>query len=158
MAEQELPSIDIVLDEVRRKLDFQFEQLDGISTKSGIVIGVAGVIFTLLVTNLLGQSNTISNLYLAKIALIPIFASLVLSFVPIYIIKWDRPPNLNRLRDYYIVKDTENTKLNVIDKCLEAVDDNQKLIDKLFRLIKCTYILLLIGLASLAVWIGIIIW
>ncbi len=154
----ELPSIDIVLDEVRRKLDFQFEQLDGLSTKSGIALGVAGVIFTLLVTNLLNQSSTIPNLYLAKTALIPIFISLVLSFVPIYIIKWHRPPNLNRLRDYYIVKKMESTKLNVIDKCLEGVDINQKLIDRLFYLIKCSYILLLIGLALLAVWIGIIIW
>lgn len=158
MTEQELPSIDVVLDEVRRKLDFQFEQIDGVSTKSGIVLGVAGVIFTLLVTNLLSQSSTISNLFLAKIALIPIFVSLVLSFVPIYIIKWDRPPNLNRLRDYYIVKNIENTKLNVVDKCLEAVDNNQKLISKLFCLIKCSYILLLIGLALLAIWIGMIIW
>lgn len=158
MAEHELPSIDIVLDEVRRKLDFQFEQLDGLGTKSGIVLGIAGVIFTLLVTNLLGQSNTAINLTLAKIALVPIFISIVLSFVPIYIIKWDRPPNLNRLREYYIVKDTENTKLNVIDKCLEAVDKNQKLIDNLFLVIKFSHFLLLLGLVLLAVWVGMIIW
>jgi len=158
MAKQELPSIDIVLDEARRRLDFQFEQLDGLSTKSGILLGVAGVIFTLLVTNFLDKSNTIDNLILAKIALVPIFASLVMSFVPIYIIKWNRPPNLDRLRDYYIVKDPEHSKLNVIDECLKAVEKNQKLLDKLFRLIKYSYILLLIGLVLLAVWIGIIIW
>lgn len=81
MTKQELPSIDIVLDEVRRKLDFQFEQLDGIRMKSGIVLGVAGVIFTLLVTNLLGQPSTITNLFLAKIALIPIF---LLWFYPLF--------------------------------------------------------------------------
>ena len=42
MTEQEPPSIDIVLDEVRRKLDFQFGQIDGFNTKSGIVLGFAG--------------------------------------------------------------------------------------------------------------------
>ena len=157
MAEQELPSIDIVLDEVRRKLDFQFEQLDGLRTKSGIVLGIAGVIFTLLITNLLGQSNTINNLTLAKIALVPIFTSIVLSCVPIYIRKWNRPPKLERLRDYYIAIDAEDTKLNVIDKCLEAIDENQSLLDKLFRIIKCSYFLLLVGLVLLAIWIGIII-
>lgn len=155
---QELPSIDIVLDEVRRRLDFQFEQLDGLSTKAGIVLGVAGVIFTLLVTSLLSLPSTTPNLYLAKIALIPIIIALVLSFIAIYILKWNRPPNLDRLRDYYIVKDAKVTKLNVIDKCLEGIDKNKKLIDKLFFLVKSSYILLLMGLVLLAVWMGIIIW
>ena len=155
---QGLPSIDVVLDEVRRKLDFQFEQLDGLRTKSGIVMGIAGVIFTLLITNLLGQSNTAINLTLAKIALVPIFASIILSCVPIYIRKWNRPPKLERLRDYYIATGTEYTKLNVIDKCLEAIDENQKLVNKLFRIIKYSYFLLLIGLVLLAVWVGMTIW
>ncbi len=157
MTEQELPSINIVLDEVRRRLDFQFEQLDGLNTKSGIVLGVAGVIFTLLVTNLLDKSSTVDNLILAKIALVPIFASLVISFVPIYIINWDRPPNVERLRSHYIVEDFENTQLNIIDKCLEAIENNEKLLKRLVRLIKCSYFLLLIGLALLAIWIGMII-
>lgn len=158
IVDQELPSIDVVLDEVRRKQDFQFEQLDGLRTKSGIVMGIAGVIFTLLVTNLLGQSNKTINLTLARIALVPIFTSILLSFVPIYIRKWNRPPELERLRDYYIATDMEYTKLNVIDKCLEAIDENQKLVDKLFRIIKYSYFLLLIGLVLLAVWVGMTIW
>ncbi len=40
MTDQELPSIDIVLDEARRTLDFQFKQLDGLDTKSGIMLGI----------------------------------------------------------------------------------------------------------------------
>jgi len=155
---QALPSIDVVLDETRRSLDFQFDQLNGIVTKSGIVLGVGGIIFTLLVTHILDQSTISPNLFLFTTTLILIFVSLILSFVPIYIIKWNRPPNLNRLRDYYIVKDVGTTKLNVIDKCLEAVDSNKKLIDKLFRLIKGSYIVLLIGLILLAVWLGISVW
>jgi hypothetical protein len=145
-------------DEVRRKLDFQFEQLDGLSTKAGIVLGVAGVIFTILVTSLISQPSTIPNLYLAKIALIPIILALVLALISLYILTWDRPPKLDRLRDYYIVKDTKITKLNVIDKCLEGIDKNKKLLDKLFYLVKCSYFLLLIGFVLLAVWVGIIIW
>ncbi len=61
---------------------------------------------------------------------------------------------MNRLRDHYIVKDIQATKLNVIDKCLEAIENNKKLTDNLFRLIKYSYILLFIGLIVLAVWIG----
>lgn len=154
MMELESPSIDIVLEEARRRLDFQFDQLDGLVTKSGIVFGAAGIIFTLLVTHILDQSSIPPNLSLFAGTLILIFSSLVLSLVPIYIMKWHRPPDLNRLRDYYIVKDVGTTKLNVIDICLEAVDSNRKLLDKLFCLIKCSYILLLVGLVLLAVWLG----
>ena len=154
----ELPSTDIVLDEVRRKLDFQFDQLDGLGTKSGMVLGIAGVIFTLLVTNLLGQSSITTNLTLAKIALVPIFASIVLSFVPIYIRKWNRPPKLERLRFHYIVEDAEETKLKIIDICMKDVEDNDKLLKRIVRFIKCSYVLLLVGLVLLAVWIGIVIW
>jgi hypothetical protein len=102
ITQESMPSVEIVLEETRRRLDFQFEQLDSLNTKSGIVLGVAGVIFTLLVTSLLDKTNTVANLILAKIALIPIFASLVVSFVPMYIIKWSRPPNLERLRSHYL--------------------------------------------------------
>lgn len=158
MKDKEPPSIDIVLDEVRRKLDFQFEQLDGLNTKSGILLGVAGVIFTLLVTNLLGQSDKVNNLILAKVALIPIFVSIVLSFVPIYIRKLKRPPNLERLRFHYIVKDSKETKLKIIDICREAVKDNQELLKIIVRLIKCSYVSLLLGLGLLAIWIGTIVW
>ena len=154
MTEQELPSIDIVLDEVRRRLDFQFEQLDGLGTKSSIVLGIAGVIFTLLVTNLLGQSNSATNLTLAKIALVPIFISIVLSFVPIYIRKFKRPPNLERLRFHYIVKDTKETKLKIIDICRKAVKDNEKLLKTIVGLIKCSYVHLVVGFVILAIWIG----
>jgi len=155
---ESLTSLDVTLEEVRRRIDFQFEQIDGLVTKSGIVLGVAGVIFTLLVTNLLGDSSEIVDLIIARIALIPIFIALVLSFIPIYVMRWDRPPDLNRLRDYYIVKDKRITKLNVIDKCLEAIDNNKRLVDNLFRLIKCSYILLFLGLMVLAIWIGTNIW
>lgn len=155
MKGQDLPSIDIVLEETRRKLDFQFNQIDGLVTKAGIVLGAAGIIFTILVTYILGQSSMPPNLLLFTTTLILIFGSLVLSFVPIYIMKWDRPPNLTRLRDHYIVEDVGTTKLDIIDKCLEAIDNNKKLIDKLFRLTKCSYIILLLGLTLLAVWIGV---
>lgn len=151
----ELPSIDVVLDETRRSLDFQFDQIDGLVTKSGIVLGVAGITFTLLVTHMLDQSGLPSNLFLFYATLILIFASLVLSFIPIWIMKWGRPPNLNRLRDHYIVEHIGTTKLSVIDECLEAIDSNKKLIGRLVRLIRSSYVLLGIGLILLAVWLAI---
>jgi hypothetical protein len=158
MMEQEPPSIDIVLDEVRRKLDFQFEQLDGLDTKSGIVLGIAGVIFTLLVTTLLEKHDTVVNFLLIKVALAPILISLILSFVTVSIRKYDRPPKLERLRNYYISEDAKKTKRSIIDISLAAIQKNEELIKKRVCLVKWSYTILAVGLGVLVVWVCLILW
>ena len=157
MTNQELPSIDIVLDEVRRTLDFQFKILDGLVTKSGIVLGVSGVIITLLVTSLI-EKSTLANSVLVEVALVPIFLSLVLSFVSISIGKWDKPPQLERLRSHYITQPANETKLIVIDIIRDAIEKNDKHIKVRICLWKSSYCILAIGIGLLAVWIGTVIW
>ena len=158
MGEQKLPSIDIVLDEVRRTLDFQFEQLDGMDTKSGIVLGIAGVVLTLLVTSLLGLSDAAANSLLVKVALAPILLSLILSFILISVRKWDKPPQLERLRSHYIAEPADETKLKVIDISMEAIEKNDKRIKTRVRLLKSSYFILAVGLGLLAVWIAVVVW
>ena len=155
--DEELPSIDIVLDEVRRTLDFQFELLDGLVTKSGIVLGVSGVILALLVTSLLGQSD-LANLLLVEVALVLIFLSLILSFISISMGKWDKPPQLERLRSHYISEPANETKLKIIDIVRDAIEKNDDGIKMRVRLWKSSYFILAIGLGLLAVWIGIVVW
>ena len=157
MMEQELPSIDIVLDEVRRTLDFQFARLDGLVTKSGLVLGVSGVILTLLVTSFLGESDLASPL-LIKVAFAPILLSLILSFISISIGKWDKPPQLERLRSHYITQPANTTRLKIIDIVRGAIENNDKHIKTKVCLWKSSYFILGIGLGLLAIWLGIVIW
>jgi len=159
MEEQKLPSTDVVLEEVRRKLDFQFEQLDGLDTKSGIVLGIAGVIFTLLVTTLLEKHDAVVNsLLLIKVALAPILISLILSFVTVSTRKYDRPPNLGRLRNHYISEDAEKTKRSIIDISLAAIKKNEELIKKRVCLVEWSYNILAVGLGIMVVWVCSILW
>jgi hypothetical protein len=148
-----MPSIDIVLDETRRKLDFQFNQIDGFSTKNGVVLGVAGVIFTILLTYIINLEKATPDLVIAKIALIPIFLSIILSFITIYIKDWETPPKLLRLRNYYINKNPDETKLNIIDCCIKSIKKNEVYINKIALLIQSSYILLFSGLILLCIWI-----
>ena len=157
MMEQELPSIDIILDEVRRTLDFQFAQLDGLATKSGLVLGVSGVILTLLVTSFLGESDLASPL-LIKAAFAPILLSLILSFISISIGKWAKPPQLERLRSHYITQPAKETRLKIIDIVIEAIGNNDKRIKARVCLWKSSYVILGIGLVFLAIWLGIVVW
>ncbi len=157
MTSQQLPSIDIVLDEVRRTLDFQFEQLDGLVTKSGIVLGVSSVILALLVNNLLGQSDLV-NLLLVGVAVAFICLSIILSFISISMGKWDKPPQLERLRSHYITEPANETKLKIIDIVRDAIEKNDDGIKMRVRLWKSSYFILAIGLGLLAVWIGTVVW
>jgi len=158
MPGQELPSMDIVLDEVRRTIDFQFEQIDGLDTKAGITLGIAGVILTLLVTSMLGQSNAIANSLLVKVALVPMLLSLILSFISISVRKWDKPPQLERLRSHYITQPADETKLKIIDISMDAIENNDKHIKTRVCLLKSSYFILAIGLGLLAVWILTVVW
>jgi hypothetical protein len=152
MAEQKLPSIDIVLDEVRRKLDFQFEQIDSLDTKSGIILGINGVLMALLITSIVAYPN-LPNLVLVKVALAPIFASLLISFISIATRKWDKPPQLDRLRSYYINQDANETKLKIVDIVMDAINKNEKPIDEKICLWRWSYSVLAFGLGLLAVWV-----
>ncbi len=154
MAKQSLPSIDIVLDEVRRKLDFQFEQLDGLDTKASIVLGIAGVGLTIVVTYLYSVAfDEIICARLTKAALALIFVPLVLcialSIAELWIKKYDRPPKLERLRSHYITESAEETKLKIIDISLKAIEDNANLLNRQIWLVRLSYISLSIGLGLL---------
>ena len=160
MTGQDLPSIDIVLDEARRKLDTQFEQIDGLDTKAGIILGIAGVILALLVTTLLGKQDTVVNSFiiLIKVALASIFISLILSFLAISLSKYGGTPKLERLRNYYMSKDAEKTKKMLVDTYLQSTDENKKLIEKKVCLAQWAHIILAIGLGILVVWVCLILW
>jgi hypothetical protein len=86
-----------------------------------VVLGVAGVIFTILLTYIINLEKATPDLVIAKIALIPIFLSIILSFITIYIKDWETPPKLLRLRIYYINKNPDETKLNIMSVVLKVL-------------------------------------
>ncbi len=155
MDEQKYPSINEVLEETRRTLDFQFEQLDGLDTKSGIVLGVDGVIITLLITALLEKPDLFNSLWLKiliAIVLVIFFISLFISFRNIRIIKWSKPPEIINLRTGYLMEDAQTTKLKIIDTMIEkGIKKNDILLDKGFRLYKWSYRMLFTGLVVIAI-------
>ena len=156
MTEQSSSKTDIFLEETRRKFDSQIEQLYALHTKSGIMLGIAGVILTLLVTTPLGEQDSAVSPLLVKFALVPIFISFVLSFISITVRTYNRPPILERLRSEDICKDTKAMKNFIIDALADGIDKNEKLIGRRIRLIRCSYLVLGIGVGMLVVWLSVI--
>ena len=146
-----MSNIDIALDEARRKLDFQAQQIDGLDTKSGIILGADGVLIALFIPIISTHSNLINEI-LVKIALIPIFISLVLSLVSLSNIKFNNPPNLNRLWSHYVpLEDSSETKLEITKAMISAVSENEKPIKVKSNLWRYSYISLSISIGMLLV-------
>ena len=154
VTEQESPSIDIVLDEARRTLDFQFGQLDALDTKSGILLGIAGVVIAVLVSASIGMPALMDSL-IAKIVLsiiaVTLFISLILSYRNLRIGKWHKPPELAVLVKDYISKDSRTTKCKLIGTIQKAVEENEKILKRRFFLYERSYNLLFAGLALVTV-------
>jgi len=151
MSEEQYPSIDIVLDEARRKLDFQFQQLDGLDTKSGTLLGINGVLMALLITGVIEYSHQ-PNIILVKLALAPIFISFILSLISIITRNWDNPPKLKYLRSKYIDKNAVETKLSIIDIFIEAVENNTGRIQFKISLWRLSYVTLALGVILFSIW------
>lgn len=154
MAAQKLPSIDIVLDEARRTLDFQFEQHDGLDTKSGIILGIAGVIITLLVSASIGIPDLNNSLFvkiMVGIIGVTLFISLILSYRNLRIRKWNKPPEIETLINDYASKDSHTTKCKVIGTIQEAVRKNEELLKERLYLYKCSYNILFAGLVLVTI-------
>ena len=154
MTEQESPSIDIVLDEARRTLDFQFEQLDALDIKSGILLGIAGVVITVLVSAAIGMPDLRDSL-IAKIMVsfiaVTLFISLILSYLNLRIGKWHKPPELKVLIKDYVSKDSHTTKCKLICTIQQAVEENEELVTRRFFLYSRSYNILFAGLALFTV-------
>jgi hypothetical protein len=155
-----LPSINIVFDEVRRRLDFQFELLASHDFKASIVLGTDSVVIAILLAALpLAQSqlDNLSNvmeykillLVMIVISLFTLFGSIILSVIVLWIRNYNRPPSLDRLRHHYIAEPVDATQLQLIDSFMEAIDKNEKTVKRQSSFIKIATVLLIIGLLIL---------
>ena len=153
MSKQQLPSIDLVLDETRKRLDLQFEQINTLDTKASIALASSGLVLAAFLAALQSENVTeIGNyLCLTIIVIALILSALAFAVVGLWIKKYERPPKPERLRDYYIVKDSDYTKLHIIDISLKAIVNNHARLARKILFIKYSFVSLSIGAAILAV-------
>lgn len=161
-----LPSIGSVLEEVRRRLDFQFELSDSHDFKASIILATSGVIIAILLTALsLAQSQLYGLLQVAEykikmlamtgLSLLVLFGSIILSIIALWIRNYNRPPSLQRLRDHYIAEPEDETQLQLIDIFIPAINNNEKILKLQTYLIRAATILLSIGLL---IFVGLLSW
>lgn len=151
-------SINVVLEEVRSARDQQFAQIDGLDAKAGVIIGASGVILALLVSGLLETLSPLVYPFLFKVATIPIILALILSLISISVRRWHNPLNLTRLRQHYINKPEEETKLAIIDTSISGIENNLGHINVRVFILQMSFLFLGLGLGLFSVWISLVIW
>jgi len=151
------PSISVVLDEVRRRLDFQFELLDSHNFKASIVLGTSSVVITILLAALALSQSQLSSLLTAieyriilsaliLIAVLVLFVSIVLSVIVLWVRDYNRTPSIEWLRDNYMSKPAETTMEQLIENFIDTINKNEKTVKGQASLIKTATASLCIGL------------
>jgi hypothetical protein len=146
---QNLPSLDLVFEAAQKELDFQFEQIDSLDTKASISLAAAGIMLAALISFFTQRANVgIPGFLIAGVLLISLSA--ILAVATLWVRQFERPPNLERLRDYYIAQTAEETKIRAVDAILEASSRNNNRIYSKSRTLIVSYAMLGLGIVAMA--------
>ena len=146
---QNLRSLGLVFEAVQNELDFQFEQINSLDTKASISLAAAGIMLAALISFFTQGANVgIPGVLIAGVLLISLSA--ILAVATLWVRQFERPPNLERLRDYYISQTAEETKLEAVDVILEAISRNNNRIYNKSLILTASYAMLGLGIVAMA--------
>lgn len=112
----ELPSLEIISQQVRQGYDEQLSHADALDSKAGIVLGFSGVLIALAVDEVSsGGLLAWGGLSAAASAVMALLAFLPRPFVGM---------SLKALRNKYLTHQAEHTKLRVLDTMISHAERN----------------------------------
>jgi hypothetical protein len=128
MSEDSYPSetLELIHNEVKDRLNTQFQSLDGLNTKASVIIGFVGVI--------IGISLQLSIFF---------------SFSAYKIKSYRRDPEPRALTEKYLMEDDKTVKKQLIDNFIASFEENKTNIEEKGKYINYSLILLFVGLIVL---------
>ena len=141
-----LPSLDIVLDGTKAALNRQFEQSSSLDMKLGVSVGLSGVILAALLgfTFLYTCDTTTTWLVISAVALV--LVSLLFAAWGVFLIgKFQWAPRPDALREFYLTKQSKETKIAIVDTQIYAYGWNRKRIARKAQLMRTSFIFVLVS-------------
>jgi hypothetical protein len=130
-APDELPSLELVLEQVEKQLHLQWQHWEQVDGRLRLLLGFVGAIFVAILA-FAGRGDPLpraaTGLALASISLL--IASGVIAGLAWLPREFQLPPNPRALREDYVVRSVAETKLAVVDIMVEAYDKNQRSIEE----------------------------
>lgn len=129
-------SLDLIYDQVTEKLESQSSNWDRLDDRLRWILGVIGIVFAAALTLRAGGSAGAPIPVPWWVAL-PAVVAVVVFLVAAWIVwrayqigHFNRPPNPVSLRDEYLLSDSRQTKLDIIDSINQAFNQNLVTIEK----------------------------
>ena len=139
-----LETLELIYNEVKDRLNTQFQSLDGLNTKASVIIGFVGVIIGISL-QLYSQSNS----YLFGSCMTLFLISIFFSFSAYKIKSYRRDPEPRDLTEKYLREDDKEVKKQLIDNFIESFEENKNKIEEKGKYINYSLILLFVGLIVL---------
>jgi hypothetical protein len=139
----QLPSLSLLSQQVSEELAAQERRADGLDTKAGILLGFAGVVVGVTVDKLHGIIATVGTSLAALAALVA-----VLAFTP----RLFPTLALRQLRDSYLTRDEDFTRLRLLDTQIAMYQRTERLLTWKGRLVTLAAVVL--GVAVLLIVVG----
>jgi hypothetical protein len=146
------PSLDIVYEEVKERLDLQLHQVDTLDAKAGTVLSIASLVMTIAA----GLQATISREDLRDWPLVLLLAgamfyafTMLFAFRGYLLRNFRRDPEPRPLRDLYLFQPADFTKRRVTANRIESFELNSGLIESKVWNIKVAIILLAVQTLTL---------
>ena len=148
------PSLDIVYEEVKERLDIQLHQVDTLDAKAGTVLSVASLVMTIAA----GLQATMPREDLDGWPLILLLAgtifyafAMLFAFRGYWLRNFRRDPEPRPLRDLYLFQSADFTKRRVTANRIESFELNSALLESKVWNIKAAIILLVIQTLTLVI-------
>ena len=114
-------TLELIYNEVKDRLNTQFQSLDGLNTKASVIIGFVGVIIGISL-NLYSDKNP--HLFIESMLLLLVAA--FLSFFAYKVEGYRRDPKPRKLTEKYLREDDKKVKKQLIDNFIQSYEDNWK--------------------------------
>ncbi|MDI6886542.1 MAG: hypothetical protein QMD22_09450 [archaeon] len=118
-------TLELIYNEVKDVLNAQFQSIDSLDTKAGIIIGFVGVIIGISL-NLYSHSNSI--LFCSCMTLF--LTSIFLSFSAYKVKSYRRDPEPRKLTEKYLREDDKKVRKQLTDNFIQSFEDNKIKIEK----------------------------
>jgi hypothetical protein len=136
---EELKSLNLIYEETKAKIERQFQTLEALDNKAGIIAGLTGIILGIIVT---AKPSNRLFWYLAAIFL---FLSSILSLFGILVKKWRSDPSPLGMKTY-LDKEEIISKRQFFENLIGSYRENKRKIVRKARWIKFSIIALILGL------------
>lgn len=139
------PSLDVAFQEVKARLEMQFQAISALDTKASIVLGFCGVILASSFWSLQNSGQTLC-IWLTMSPLLLVFIAAIFSLIAYRVVEYRRDPEPRPLVENYLGKKSDETAKQILDNWVISFEENKRKIKRKVKLVRLSFLFLTFGI------------